>query len=136
VTGRRLFKYALAVVRDQRLLLCRPHLFPDLIMPGGVRENGEGRIDGLRREIREELGPEADIVEESLRWLGHFEDAAAGKVDTVIEMDVYLGEVSGELIASAEIASLVWFGRDDDPERLSAVVRNGVWPALLERGLV
>jgi 8-oxo-dGTP diphosphatase len=132
----RLFKYALAVVRDGRLLLCRPHAFPDLIMPGGVRERGESHLQGLRREISEELGPDASLDERSLEWFGRYEDQAAGKVDTVVEMDVFLGEVRGALVASSEIAELVWVGPDDDPSQLSAIVRNHVLPALRSRELL
>ena len=132
----RLFKYALAVVREGRLLLCKPHAFPALIMPGGLRQDGESHIAGLKREIAEELGAEAQLREESLQWLGHFEDWAAGKINTIIAMDVYTGEVSGTLVASSEIAELVWFGREDDPDRLSAVVRHHVCPALAERGMI
>ena len=129
----RLFKYGLVAFRDRRLLLCRPYAFPDLIMPGGLREAGESHMVTLLREIREELGPDAVLDESSLRWFGHFEDLAAGLANTVIEMDVYRGELRGELVASAEIAELVWFGRSDDPALLSPVVRNKIWPAILTK---
>jgi 8-oxo-dGTP diphosphatase len=131
-----MFKYALAVIRDDRLLLCRTYEFSALIMPGGIREGNESHVEGLQREIREELGSNASLNEASLGWLGHFEDLAAGKPNTIIAMDVYTGEVSGSLVASSEIAELVWFGLDDDQDALSAVVRNHVWPALRDKGLL
>jgi 8-oxo-dGTP diphosphatase len=132
----RLFKYSLALVRESRLLLCRPFAFDDLIMPGGIRQDSETHLAGLRREIGEELGPDAVLVETSLEWLGHFEDNAAGRVNTRIAMDVYIGDVTGPLTPSSEIAELVWFEREDDPQTLSAIVRNHVLPALVEKGLM
>jgi 8-oxo-dGTP diphosphatase len=136
VTAEQIFKYALATVRHRRLLLCRPHAFPDLIMPGGIREEGEDHVTGLRREIKEELGDHAEVVTTSLQFLGHFEDVAAGRVNTRVAMDVYLGDVTGQLVASSEILELIWFQRDDDPRLLSAIVRNQVIPSLVERGLM
>jgi 8-oxo-dGTP diphosphatase len=105
-------------------------------MPGGIRQDSETHLAGLRREIGEELGPDAVLVETSLEWLGHFEDNAAGRVNTRIAMDVYIGDVTGALTPSSEIAELVWFGREDDPQTLSAIVRNHVLPALVEKGLM
>jgi 8-oxo-dGTP diphosphatase len=131
-----LFKYALAIVRDGRLLLCEPHAFPDLIMPGGVRQDEEDYLTGIRREIAEELGADACVDERSLVWLGHFRDRAAGKTNTMISMDVYVGNVHGDLVASSEISELVWFDSEDDFARLSAIVRNHVWPALVRRELL
>jgi ADP-ribose pyrophosphatase YjhB (NUDIX family) len=133
---RRLFKYGLAVVRDGRLLLCRPHAFPDLIMPGGLQEDDETPEAGIRREVREELGGVSQVRAGSLELLGRFEDAAAGRSNTIIEMEVWLGELDGEPSPSSEIRELVWFGGDDDPTKLSAIVRNHVWPALQAKGLV
>jgi 8-oxo-dGTP diphosphatase len=128
-----MFKFAIAVVRDRRLLLCRPYAFDDLIMPGGIREGDESHLEGLTREISEELGSRATLDKSSLEWIGHFEDVAAGRTDRTIAMDVYLGRVEGELVASSEIKELVWFGRDSDPDELSPIVRNHVWPALVAR---
>lgn len=135
-TAERLYKFGLATIRDGRLLLCRPYAFPDLIMPGGVRENEEGHVEGLLREVREELGANAVLDECTLCWFGHYSDVAAGRENTVIEMDVYTGNLSGRLQASSEIAELVWFGREDDQRLLSPVIRNQIWPAIEARRLL
>ena len=81
----RLFKFGLAVIRDGKLLLCRPHAFRALIMPGGVQEDGEDYLAGLRREISEELGPDAQLREDTLEWLGHYEDQAASKPAHILD---------------------------------------------------
>jgi ADP-ribose pyrophosphatase YjhB (NUDIX family) len=132
----RLFKYGLAVIRDGRLLLCRPYAFPDLIMPGGIREGNETAEQGIAREVKEELGTAVRVRPGSLWHVGRFEDAAAGRDDVVVEMDLWAGELEGTPTASSEISELVWWGRHDDAGQLSAIIRNHIAPALVARGLL
>jgi 8-oxo-dGTP diphosphatase len=64
VTGQRVV-VAAAVVRDGRLLLAQrsypPHLAGCWELPGGKVEPGEGELDALRRECREELLVEVTV---------------------------------------------------------------------------
>jgi 8-oxo-dGTP diphosphatase len=123
-------KVGLAVVRDNKLLLCRPYGFDDLIMPGGIRKDAESDTDCLIREITEELGDEAELEVSNLRHFGVFEDAAAGHHDAMVRITLYIGDVRGDLRPSSEIKELVWFGPSDDPGLLSQIVRNHIIPAL------
>lgn len=128
-------KYGLAVIRNSRLLLCRPRAYRDLIMPGGLREAGETPAAGLAREVTEEMGPDARLLEPTLRRLGVFEDDAAGPIDARVRIELYAGEVEGHLVPSAEIQELVWFDPvNDDLAELSAIVRNQIVPALQALG--
>lgn len=133
---RRLFKYGLALIRDNKLLVCKPFAFDDYILPGGIREGNETFVDGLEREIKEELGPDATLVRNSLKYFGNFEDLAAGRKDVLVEIELYLGEVQGELKAASEIKDLVWFSKSDDRNLLSAIIRNKILPALELDGLI
>lgn len=115
-----LFKFGLAVIRDNKLLVLEPNETPTFkkeklgycIMPGGVKEKDETPEESLKKEIREELSAELDV--QSLKFFGRFKAVAAGKKDTLIEEDVYLGEVIGEIKPKEEIKSAVWFGKNDD----------------------
>jgi ADP-ribose pyrophosphatase YjhB (NUDIX family) len=132
-----LFKYGLAVVRDGRLLLCRPRAFSALIMPGGLREGEETAADGIGREVVEELGPDARVRLPTLQRFGVFEDRAAGRSDAMVKIELYVGEVDGMLVASSEIAELIWFDPiRDDASELSAIVRNKIIPALQADGII
>lgn len=133
---RKLFKYGLAFIRDNKLLVCKPYAFDDYILPGGIREGDETFLEGLEREIKEELGSDAKLDRSSLEHLGSFEDLAAGRKDVLVKIDLYLGQVHGELRASSEIKELVWFSPLDDRKLLSAIIRNQILPALELRGLI
>lgn len=128
-------KYGLAVIRTGRLLLCRPRAYRDLIMPGGLCEAGESPAAGLAREVTEEMGPDARLLEETLRRVGVFEDDAAGPIDARVRIELYAGEIEGRLEPSEEIQELVWFDPvNHDSKELSAIVRNQIVPALQALG--
>src|SRR5260370_30801093 len=112
---RTLFKYGLALIRDNRLLVCKPYAFDDYILPGGIREGSETFCEGLDREIKEELGPNAMLDPDSLNYLGTFEDLAAGRKDVLVRIELYQSEVSGELVPSSEIKEIILFSPSDDP---------------------
>ncbi len=129
-----LFKYGLAFIQNNKLLLCKPHAFDDLILPGGLKEGEETFEEGLQREAYEELGKSAVIKEGSLEYLGKFEDIAAGRSDTTVEIELYMGDVEGELVPSSEIKDLIWFPADGDKEALSPIIKNKILPFLVARG--
>ncbi len=104
------------------------------LMPGGRPEVGETYEQTLSRELKEELGVELDT--KSLRYLGSFEDVAAGKGEARIHIELYLGEFCGEMKPCSEVRRLVWFAKDDDRNRLAPVTRNKILPALLRQGLM
>lgn len=133
---RKLFKYGLAFIKNNKLLVCKPYAFDDYILPGGIREGNETFFEGLDREIKEELGPNAQLDCSSLRYLGTFEDLAAGRKDVMVTIELYLGVVRGELTASDEIKELIWFSSTDDRSLLSAIIRNKILPALEIRELI
>ncbi|MEO5927654.1 MAG: NUDIX domain-containing protein [Patescibacteria group bacterium] len=137
-------KVGLATVRDGRLLLCRPHAYEDLILPGGIRENGEDDIACLRREVAEELGPEVYLEDASLAFFGEFDDIAGGPAGVHgkrVNIRLYRGTLVGTPRASDEIRDLIWYqpGGQVTPHaqpKLSPIVRNKIIPALVAAGVV
>jgi len=128
------FKYALCVIRDNRLLVLKESDNELYLLPGGRAKPGESGEQALSRELKEELG--VDLDTNSLRHIGTFKDIAAGEEDARVHIELYLGDFSGEMKPSSEVERLVWFARDDDWSRLAPVTRNKILPALLERGLL
>jgi 8-oxo-dGTP diphosphatase len=130
----RLHKSGLIVIRDNRLLLVIKRNSPLLLMPGGRVEPGETAEQALIREVQEELA--CDLVADSIQFFAVFEDVAANEADTVVQIRAYTGQLQGEPRPSSEIEKLIWFGFEDDPNRLSPIIRNKVWPVLLEKYLI
>lgn len=128
------YKFGLVCIRGNRLLLCEPYAYSDLILPGGTREDEETFAENLVREVAEELGEEAILHLDSLHYLGNFSDVAAGRTYRLVEIEAYLGSLEGKLIASSEIKKLHWFGPQDDRERLSPIIKNKILPFLLRKG--
>lgn len=130
----RIYKIGMAVIRNKKLLLCEPYAFKDLITLGGVKEGDESATENLLREVEEELGSKAILQTETLKYLGNFEDFAAGKTERIVEIEFYIGKLKGRLKASSEIKKLHWVGKDDDLSQLSAVVKNKIFPFLINEG--
>lgn len=130
-------KVALAVVRPgMGLLLCRPHAYDDLILPGGVREAGESDIACLSREVTEELGADVTLDTARLNFFGEFEDVAGGPAGARgkrVRIRLYIGNILGRPQASDEIRELVWFlpGAAADSASLTPILRNKIVPALV-----
>ncbi len=128
------FKYALCIIRDNRLLVLEEADQELYLMPGGRPEAGEDLPQALSRELNEELGVKLDTT--TLRYLGAFEDAAAGREDATVHLELYLGDFTGELKPCSEVKRLVWFDKNDDWTKLAPVTRNKILPALLKQGLI
>jgi 8-oxo-dGTP diphosphatase len=125
-------KVGLLVLRDGRMLLCRKREGTSLlILPGGCIEPGESQHDCLAREVREELG---DVAVLDPVFLATYETSAASGGNVRIEL--YQATIEGEPAASSEIAELVWFAPDDDPEALAPSLRYTILPDLIARGVV
>ena len=109
---------------------------PHLILPGGKPHPGESSLDCLHREIQEELGP---VIPTGVIYLGTYISAAAvapGEPPATVEVEVYLGEISGHALASGEIAELVWFHPASDTSLLAPSLADLILPDLARRGLL
>jgi 8-oxo-dGTP diphosphatase len=124
---KRIMKYALLVVKDNKILLQQEEKIDKLLLPGGKPNKGEDYLKCLRREIKEEIN--AEIIEETLRQLGKFEDIAADGT-SILTVELYLGELKTKPKPSSEVKRLVWFGLKSDFNKLSPIIRNKVMPYL------
>lgn len=128
---RKIYKYGLLCIKDNKILLCEPHGFPDLILPGGLIEGQEKPSENFIREISEELGESAILDLSSLKYIGEFEDRAAGKIVANVIINLWQGSIDGPLVASSEIKALHWFDPKDDWNKLSPIIRNKILPKLI-----
>ena len=130
----KIIKYGLIILKDGKLLINRKYGTKLFLMPGGKREEGESVEDCIAREIKEEH--ECEIVKDSLKHFGDFEDMAANEPNTIVSVRLFTGKIIGEPQASSEIEEQVWFSKEDSQEILSPTLRNKIFPAILERGLL
>ncbi len=119
-------------MRDDRgrILLARRAFEPDAGLwdvPGGFLEEGEHPLDGLRRELAEETGLEAEPGEFVGAYLDTYGDEP--EASAVLNL-VWTAEIaSGELVASDDVSELRWFAPDELPLE-DELAFNWIAPAL------
>jgi 8-oxo-dGTP diphosphatase len=122
---------AAAVLGPRGLLLVSKRAAPDVFyLPGGKPDPGEGRLDCLRRELREELGvgvvcprPFTEVR------------ARAALEGMEMWMSVFLTRLTGAPAPAAEIAALRWWPHDA-VAALAPAVADHVIPSLRRSGLL
>lgn len=103
---------ALIHIKDKKLLLVRPYNKKIFYMPGGKRDQGEGNLEALVREIKEELMLEIDP--KTADFYGVFKAQAYGKDDGVmVKIHCYTTVHKGNVESSTEIEELAFFSHDE-----------------------
>jgi 8-oxo-dGTP diphosphatase len=129
--SRQVIRIVAAVVVNDRgqILLVRKRDTRAFMQPGGKRDPGEGDLDALAREIREELGCGVDLA--AMRHLGDCRAPAANEPGAVVEARLYAVGLLGAPAAQAEIAELRWLDlADPDPPPLAPLTEFHVLPRL------
>ena len=129
-------KVAGIIIKDKRLLVVREHGKSVFFSPGGKIEQGESKERVLMRELEEELG--IKTLPKDFAFFGHYKAEAAGKLGSMIEMDVLMvNNYEGKLLPSSEIAELAWVGAQNEMGlELGSIFEKHVMPVLKIRGFI
>ena len=127
-------KSAIAIIRNKKILMVRERGENYYKTLGGKPEGSESFEEALEREIMEEIGCSIDAS--SIKFYGKFEDVAANKPNTMVEITMFRGEIIDEPVPSGEIEEIVWIDSTCKPELLSPIMNNRIIPALLRDGLI
>jgi ADP-ribose pyrophosphatase YjhB (NUDIX family) len=121
-----------AIVRDAKALVTVRGIEPEkgrVDVPGGFLEVGEHPVDGLKREAREELGVEIEVVGDpvSLAIHNYGEDGIY-----VLAMGFKARIVDGEPEPADDVAEIRWISSEevDDLDFAWKHDREFVWAAL------
>lgn len=109
---------------QQQLLLVRKHNTRFFMQVGGKLEPDEAPEHCILREIEEEIGCQAKIMQ----YVGRFETAAANEPDHLLVSHVFQVELTNLPKIGAEIAELKWIELDDQSTPLAPLTREIVLP--------
>jgi NADH pyrophosphatase NudC (nudix superfamily) len=102
------------IVRDGKALVTRRARDPEkgrIDISGGFLKPGEDPIEGLKREVEEELGVVVDAsVEDCLQMSPH---QYGPEGDWVLALGFKARLVSGDPVAADDVAEFMWVGQED-----------------------
>jgi ADP-ribose pyrophosphatase YjhB (NUDIX family) len=116
---------------DGRVLLVRHAYAPRWGLPGGFLKRNESPAPGARREVREEVGLDVELLGEPAvvvapRWR---------RVDVVFRARPRVeGDADGVRVLSGEILAVEWFPRDALPELQEEAAEALIALARIARG--
>lgn len=94
-------------IKDRKLLMVKPYSKEIYLFPGGKKEEGEGDLTALERELKEELN--IKIIKGSAKFIKEFSASAHGKPEGVsVTAKCYSAEFNGILKPRSEIENFAW----------------------------
>ena len=84
----KIIKYGLILLKNDSFLINRKYGTNLFLIHGGKPKPNETIEQCLIREIKEEH--KCDLVQETIRYFGEFEDIAANEPNTIISIKAYL----------------------------------------------
>jgi 8-oxo-dGTP pyrophosphatase MutT (NUDIX family) len=138
VTGEpRVIRIVAAIATNARgeTLLVRKRGTACFMLPGGKPDGGEAALDGLAREIAEELGCRLDRA--NCPSLGTFRAPAANEPGFTVEAELFAASLLGKPAASGEIDEIVWLDPDREaPYPLAPLARRHALPLARQMKLI
>lgn len=123
------------IVQDGKLLMLtgKGHS-KELWTPGGKIDEGESDEECLKRELNEELGVE--LVKATF-FKSYTTPSFYNNKDTTIQR-VYMVEIKGEPVPSAEIDTMIWFTKEEYENKkypMITMTQEELIPDMIKAGL-
>ncbi len=100
------------ITQNGKVLITRDARDPDIWeLPGGRMNVGETLEQGLKREIKEELGVE--IVPQKIIFTEPFKQTSTGESTLLIAYEVQLDKNTAFVFSDKEIAEIKWINADE-----------------------
>jgi 8-oxo-dGTP diphosphatase len=94
------------LILDRSLLMVRSFGTDAFYVPGGKLEEGESPSEALCREVQEELS--VSLAPDSIEPAFKVHANAHGRPNTLVTIECFFGDYSGELQPTSEIAEMQW----------------------------
>lgn len=126
-------KIAAVLVDNGKTIVVKKKGLDEYISLGGKHEGSESHGECLNREALEELGIEVS----NPQFLGRYQDVTSD-IGAPIILDAYITTSQGELNPQSEIENFLWVDSDWRKENieLASIIRKGIIPELIKRGLL
>lgn len=111
-------KVGAVVIKDRKMLVVREKGSQWFFIPGGRREGNESDEECLRREIREELGAEIEIV----NFYNEFVTKASG-IKGKVKVRAYFCKMKNKPKPGSEIEEFAWADGSFDKRKLGNVLK-------------
>lgn len=119
------------------LLLTRSEskMVPHWILPCGSIEPGESSLEAMIREVKEELA--CDIDSNTITFIGEYEGPASGRLEQIVNIQLFEGKVLGSPKANEEIVEIKWFNvQTINNPMVSEIIKDKIIPDLLSKKIL
>ena len=124
------------LIQNRKLLVEKSDNKDFFIAPGGTIEQGETPKQALVRELMEEF--QIKITEEDCVHFGSFTADAAGQVNKMVVMEVFIvNKWDGEPTPDNEVEQILWIDSSSIGEiKIGSIFEHEVIPRLKDQGLI
>ena len=104
---------------------------------GGSVEEGETILEGCKREIKEEVDYNLDVLDEELEFITSYVEPAASDPNLLINMHLFIAhhDIDGVKNCNPEIIESKWF-KVGDQENISSSIKDHLIPYAIKNGIL
>ena len=130
----------IAFIKDNKVLIVKSakSAKDDLFtLVGGSVEAGETILEGCKREIKEEVDYDLDILDDELEFITSYVEPAASDPNLLINMHLFIAhhDIDGVKNCNPEIIESKWINVNDK-ENVSSSIKDHLIPYAIKNGIL